>query len=63
MVRTYISINIGPGVMKRVGERPHDSIKSHESSKDKLMEIQKFDRKEKKQFLKCVILFLVCENC
>ena len=47
MVRTYICINIGPGVMKRVGERPQDSIKSHESSKDKLMEIQKFDRKEK----------------
>ena len=47
MVRTYISINIGPGVMKRVGERPHDSIKSHEFSKDKLIEIQKFDRKEK----------------
>ena len=47
MVRTYISINIGPGVMERVGERPHDSIKSHEFSKDKLMEIQKFDRKEK----------------
>ena len=64
IVRTYISINIGPGVMERVGERPHDSIKSHEFSKDKLMEIQKFDRKEKKQqLLKYVILFLVCENC
>lgn len=47
MVRTYISINIGPGVMERVGERPHDSIKSHEFSKDKLIEIQKFNRKEK----------------
>ena len=33
--------------MKRVGERPHDSFKSHEFSKDKLMEIQKFDREEK----------------
>ena len=50
--------------MERVGERPHDSIKSHEFCKDKLMEIQKFDRKEKKQqLLKYVILFLVCENC
>lgn len=48
MVCIYISINIGLGVMKRVGERFYDSIKSYEFSKDKFMEIQKFDRKGKK---------------